>query len=242
MTWMTRRTTAHADTAARARATLLVWTALVVSAAGTPTCASPGKVGFDSGLPGMRTSMTVTRVTRRGPYLEIGLTLGDDELEAYVADGDECRKVFSVSESVRYLENGPLGVYLRGEEGEERCQSLGVGNLRLWRDRNSRSAGDSASVVPRAQARFRVIHRDDEVVLLRGRFPQAVRLGFTGPIDLVAVVPVTAECEGPIETGVASLEYRTKGSRVLSLVGQRGLCEIRGLAQPPSQTEPTPAD
>jgi hypothetical protein len=39
-------------------------------------------------------------------------------------------------------------------------------------------------------------------------------------------------CGTPVKTGVASMEYRGKGRRALSLVGSRGLCRIHGLILP----------
>ena len=86
--------------------------------------------------------------------------------------------------------------------------------------------------MPRKQASYKVLARYDDVTLLRGSFPLAGYVGFTGGLDYVAVVPNSEECRDPIEKGVSSMEYRGKGKRALSLVGARGLCRIDGLAQP----------
>ena len=74
--------------------------------------------------------------------------------------------------------------------------------------------------------------------MLRGMFPLSGYVGFGGGEDLIAVVHDTEECKAPIESGVASIEYRGKGKRALSIVGKSGLCEIRGLIQPPPQATP----
>lgn len=195
------------------------------------TC-SAEKVRFDSGLPGMRTAMRVEAVSTRGPYLEAKLKMEERDLEAYVLPTDACRAVFQVSETVSHVASGSQGRYRRDDHV---CEGLGVGNLEFWRDRNRRTA---KAGVPRAQASFRVLYSDDEVALLRGNFPLAGYLGFTGVSDLVAVVPRGPACEGSIAKGVASMEYRGKGRRVLSLLGGGEPCPIRGLIQPPSQSAP----
>lgn len=186
------------------------------------------------GLSKQRTSMTVSAVTPRGPYLEAELDMSGKVFFGYALPSEACSGVFEPAAEVVYVDSGPLGWF---ERGELRCQLLGVGNLRIWRDRSRRS---SAQLAPRSQASYRLIHRDDEVALLRGVFPQASRLGFSGSSDLVAIVPVSDVCSGPIERNTSSLEYRDKGANVLALVGADGLCNLRGLAQPPPQVQPEP--
>jgi hypothetical protein len=190
------------------------------------------KAAFDSGLPGIRTGMAVEAVSPRGPYLEAKLELESRDLEAYVISSDECRAVFQVSETVDHVASGPQGLYRRGEQ---ECQGVGIGNLEFWRDQNRRTA---KAGIPRAQATYRVLYSDHEVALLRGNFPLAGYLGFTGVSDVVAVVPQSPECQGPIESGVASMEYRGKGKRALVLLGGDTPCHMRGLIQPPSQSIP----
>ena len=57
----------------------------------------------------------------------------------------------------------------------------------------------------------------------------------------MAVVPNSEVCRGPIESGVASMEYRVRGPQTLTLVGRNGLCVIRALVMPPAQGKPTSA-
>jgi hypothetical protein len=190
------------------------------------------KSKFDSGLPGMRTNMSVDAVTDRGPYLEAALSFEKSALWAYTAPSENCRALFQVGTSAKYVDNGPLGQFRRDEL---ECQVLGIGNLELWRDRNRRA---TAAGIPRAQANFKILHADDEVTLLRGQFPLASSVGFSGGLDLVAVVENTKNCEGPIASGTASMEYRGKGKRAISLVGKSGLCRVRGLIQPLPSAQP----
>jgi hypothetical protein len=185
------------------------------------------------GLSKTLTEMKVIDVKTRGPYLEVLMDMSGTELYAYVLPGEVCDRVLEPLQTVTYVDSGPLGLYRRGED---ECQAMGVGNLRVWRNRRGRTSSGAGGPAPRSQANYREIYRDDQVALLRGNFPQAWRIGFSGGADLVAVVPTTLEqCKTPIESGVASIEFREKGRNVLSLVGPSGLCEIRGLIQPEPQ-------
>ncbi|MBW2275392.1 MAG: hypothetical protein JRG96_19165 [Deltaproteobacteria bacterium] len=224
----------------RGRPGLRSWALLAPLALGlvavAPACSSKDKVAFDSGIPTIRSSMQVVSVREFGPYLEAHLTLDHWELEAYALPSEVCRGVFVPGESIRYVDDGPLGSYMRAED---RCQALGIGNLELWRDRSSRSTRSHESIIPRSQATYRLVYSDPEFVLLRGFFPQARQLRFANADDIVAVVPVDEVCSGPIKSGVASMEYRSKGRRALTLVGSNGLCVIRGLVMPPAQGKAT---
>ncbi|HEM46258.1 MAG TPA: hypothetical protein ENO23_04345 [Alphaproteobacteria bacterium] len=215
------------ERSACAPAAALLLLALAVAAAG---CQS--RTGLAPGLSGMRTDMKVLGTRTLGPYLVARLDMNGKNLEAYTLPTERCTGVFAEGAAVVYVDTGPQGVYRRGDL---ECQALGVGNLLVWRDRRRHS---SAEIAPRTQAAFRVIHRGDEFALLRGQFPGASRIGFTGDYDLVAVIPVTGECAAILDQRAASLEYRDKGPRVLSLVGPGGLCEVHGLAQPPPQQPP----
>lgn len=190
------------------------------------------KSKFNSGLPGIRTQMQVDALVERGPYLEAALSFESSAMWAYAAPSEGCRAVFEPGGSVEYVDNGPLGEFRRDELD---CQILGVGNLELWRDRNRRA---TPAGIPRAQANFELLHADEELTLLRGRFPLATAVGFSGGMDLVAVVENTKNCEGPVAKGTASMEYRGKGKLALTLVGKSGLCRIRGLIQPLPSAQP----
>jgi len=195
------------------------------------------KAGFDSGVPSMRTGMPVERVVERGGYLEAHMLLGDRLLADYTAPTENCRAVFVEGEEVVYVDNGPRGVYRRGES---ECQSLGMGNLVLWRDRSIRSTR-GGSVIPRQPAWFKVTYEDSEVLYLRGSFPLASRFGFTEPRDLTAIVPNIPICQGAVEGGNSSMEYRSKGPQAYTLTGPNGLCLIQGFAAPLRSAPPVPA-
>jgi hypothetical protein len=198
-----------------------------------PQSIAGDKTGFDSGAPAVTSKMKVSSLRTRGPYLEAQLSLEGTNLQAYTLPGGDCEQVLQPDTEIEYLDSGPMGVY---KKGDLRCQQMGVGNLILWRDRNRRAA--SAPVL-RQQANFKTLYTDDEITMLRGRFPLASAVGFTGALDIVVVVGDSKECEGPIESGVASMEYRGKGKRPLTLVGKSGLCLIQALIQPPPQGRPS---
>lgn len=201
--------------------------ALLALAVGAAGCQS--KSGLAPGLSGMRTTMKVLGTEPLGPYLAVQLDMNGKAIDAYVMPSAACSAVFVVGEEVEYVDNGPQGVY---ERGDARCQGMGVGNLLVWRNRSRHS---TAVPVPRSQAAYRVIYRGDTYALLRGQFPGASVIGFTGDYDIVAIVPVGGECAPLLEQRSASMEYRGKGSRVYSLTGRNGLCDIHGFAQPPPQ-------
>jgi hypothetical protein len=192
---------------------------------------------LQAGFVNTRTEMQVEAVSVRGPYLEIQLDTKGDLFFVYLEASPTCRQLASGT-ALAYVDNGPLGVV---EVGDARCQVYGVGNLRLWRDRRSSSTRDSSRTVPRSQARYQTLYRDAEVALLRGSFPQAARLGFSGHQDLIAVVPIEPVCQKPIESGVGSIEFRPRGSEALSLVGANGLCTILGLVNPLPESQPSAA-
>ena len=106
---------------------------------------------------------------------------------------------------------------------------------------DSRFIGPVSLATTKVQGRLnmsRVVFEDEEVMLLRGRFLLASRIGWAGGRDSVAVVPNVSRCQLAAEGGVASMEFRPAGRNTLSLVSREGPCRIVGLIIPPS-TEPS---
>lgn len=181
---------------------------------------------WQAGIPGVRTSFTVSKVVERGGYLDVTVTGEAARLRSFVPADAECAAVLVPEAAVDYLAIGPYGGFER--EGQ-RCQAIGIGTLHEWRDRRPETPG---SLIPRAQARYRVVYEDAELVFLRGRFPVTGRLGWVEGADTIAVVPRTPLCERPIRSGVASVEYYPRGKDVLALLSDAGRCPIEGLLQP----------
>ena len=81
---------------------------------------------------------------------------------------------------------------------------------------------------PSSPARWEVIHRDDEVFLLRGRFALASRIGFAGTHDVVAMVANDATCRPVAESGASTLVFRQSGRPAFEL----GRCPVLAFARP----------
>jgi hypothetical protein len=196
------------------------------------------KTTWELGVPGFGMELLVVYVEERGPYLDAGLIGHGLDLRTFVPANDVCRAVLNTEAPVTYVERGVAGGF---ERAGFSCDAVGYGDplIRGARQPRTRRHGDSA--VPRAQATFRTLHEDADVVLLRGRFPLASRIGWSRADDSVVVVENVARCRGPVDSGVASMEYRPAGRNTLTLVGDGGLCRIQGLIQPLDRAPPRDA-
>lgn len=192
-----------------------------------PAC-SWRRTAWQLGLGSFATELLVARVDRRGPYLDASLVGHGLSLEVMAPDTELCRRVFAPEARVDYVERGIGGHYVR--EGET-CIAAG-GGLGLVGSRMPRATTLTETPIPRSQASFMVLHVDEEMLLLRGRFPETRRIGWTGFDDTVVGVPNIPVCRSAIEGGVASMEYRVDDRQRLTLVGDRGLCPIATVARP----------
>jgi hypothetical protein len=189
---------------------------------------NPTRALYQAGLPGVKTPFFVARVVERGGYLDATLQGEAGEVRVFAPADALCGTVLAPEASVAFESEGPGG---RMERDGRVCLGVGRGSLAEWRGRRSRPEG-LETPIPRAQAAYRVVYRDDEGVFLRGRFPLAGLVGWSEGGDTIAVVPDTEPCHEPVGAGVASLEYRPVGPNVLALVTSRGLCPIEALLQP----------
>jgi hypothetical protein len=219
------------------RRVCLTLAAAVVAVAfvlGSASC-SWQKATWELGMGGFGMELFVVHLDERGPYLDVGLSGHGLNLRTFTPASDVCRAVLRPEAAVGYVERGVGGRFER--EGQS-CDAVGFGDPLIRGVRRPRSGSLGSSPVPRAQATFRAIHEDDDVVLLRGRFPLVSNVGWAGGADTVAVVDNVARCRGPVERGVASMEYRPSGRNTLSLVGDGGLCRIEGLILPLDEVQP----
>jgi len=214
-----------------ARALVVPWlvSALGVAAVG---CLGPRNT-FQSGLPGSETPFSVTSVRPLAGVLDVTLAGPAASLRTFVPPGEACLTVLQPEATVQYRSAGPYGSFVR--DGET-CEAIGLGSLAQWRDR--RPSQTKVVMSPRAQARFRVVQRGPDEILLRGRFPLAGLVGFVGLDDSLAVVPNDAACRRAVESGVASMQYYQQGPDVLALLSGDQLCPITGLIRPPSAQDP----
>lgn len=206
-------------------------------------CASPQPGGAsDAGgirqlaetarLPGVHSATQVLRSMERGGYLDVDLERGGEPARLFFPDTEACRALLQPGRSVAFVEEGPFGALdERVESGDfERCSAVGVASLRAWVDQRRRP---SARGIPRSQANFEIIFKDEELVFVRGRFPLVRLAGISGGEDIVALVPNTEECIKPLASGVASMEFNARGKKPpFRLLGSRSDCPIKGFAQP----------
>jgi hypothetical protein len=187
------------------------------------------KTTWELGMGGFGMELLVAYVEERGPYLDAGLVGHGLDLRTFVPANDVCRAVLNTEEPVTYAERGVAG---RFDRAGLSCEAVGYGDSRIRGARQPRRGELRDSAVPRTQATFRTLYKDADVVLLRGRFPLASRIGWSGGQDTVVVVGNVERCRAPVERGVASMEYRPGSRNALALVGATGLCRIDGLIQP----------
>ena len=214
----------RADTL-RSAGLLLALGALGVACAGLSNRVA-ARLGKDAPRP---PGVTVLGVQERGAYLDV--VVQDDErvLRRLVPRTKDCAFVLILETRVAFEDHGIAGRFRRADVT---CDAIGIGDPLLSRSRRGRSG--MGAIIPRAQATFAIVYQDAEVMMLRGRFPLAARLGFAGGADCVAVVRNDPPCRRAVESGVASLEFRARGPYTLALVGGSSLCRIDMLALPPA--------
>lgn len=208
---------------------------LALATALAPSACNWRKTTWELGMGGFGMELLVVHVDERGPYLDVSLTGHGLNLRSFTPASDVCRAVLRPEAAVKYIERGVGG---RFEREEVSCDAVGYGDPLIRRARQPRGDSLRSSPVPRAQATFQTVYEDADLVLLRGRFPLAFHVGWAGGADSVAVVENGAPCRGPIERGVASMEFRPSGRNTLSLVGEGGLCRIEGLILPLDRAAP----
>ncbi len=176
-----------------------------------------------------RDASFVTSLQQRDRYLIAHIAGGRANLRLIFPSTDDCVAVLGSEAAVEYRRTGSFGRVVRGAGS---CDPIGIASLAAWRDRRPRGASNRATGIPRKTAVFHVVHEDSEVVMVRGKFLLANRIGIGAAHDLVAVLPNQPICRRPIERGVASLEFRDNGPVPFALVSDRGLCPVLGFAIP----------
>jgi hypothetical protein len=170
--------------------------------------------------------VTVTQVQVHGPYLLAAMRGEAGDVDFLAPATEACARLLKAEAGLTYSKQGNFGRF--SGEGEV-CDPVGIASLAVWRDRRPRARGRP---LPLGTARFAVVHRDEELVLLRGRFPFTGRVGIPGGHDIVAVLPNSEICQRPIERGEASIEFRDAGEVPFRLLAGRGFCPILGFAAP----------
>jgi hypothetical protein len=180
------------------------------------------------GIPGVTSEFRVTRLVERGEYLEATLSGGAGTLRLYVPPSEACRGVLAPEASVAYAAEGAGRVTREGEG----CDAAGIGPVDELRRRRGDPTSLTTSAIPREQASYRVVYEDEEFTFLRGRFPLAGLVGWSGGEDTIAVVSNAPECRAVAGRSTSSLEFRPRGGNTLTLVSQPQPCLIEGLIRP----------
>lgn len=165
----------------------------------------------------------VVNAMPRGPYIDAMLATDAGDWRFFFPPTETCTAMLKPESPVTYAVGGPFG-RVTAPDGS-RCDPVGIASLREWRARRGRVEGEMA---PSAHANWRIIHRDPEVILLRGTFPTASRLWIANTFDIVVMVPNDDTCRPVAEAGQALLRFHQTGSQVLRLSN----CSVTGVAMP----------
>jgi hypothetical protein len=163
----------------------------------------------------------VTNYAVRGDYIDATFATRKDGWRFLFPRSPECTAVLGPGAPVTYTPGGLWGRFV-GDDGTV-CEPVGIGNLDRWR--RTRPTG---ATLPSSAARWEIAYRDDDVILLRGRFAVARFVGLAGSYDLIAMVANDAVCRGVAEGGAATLVYRPSGANAFLL----SRCPVLAFATP----------
>lgn len=182
---------------------------------------------YDAALPGTGTGAELVWLGVHDGYLDVEVETAGKQLRFLLREADpECTELRNVDSPIQYRNSGPLG-QLQTENLT--CEPVGLLSLAEWRSRQRRRG---SGLVPRAAAAWSQIYRDDDWVLVRGRFTLASRLGWAGSVDTVALFEPGPVCDPIIARGVGTLVFYYGGRNVLALLGNGAVCPLLGLAIP----------
>ncbi len=185
---------------------------------------------YAAGLPGWKTQLKVVETIPRDRYLETHFRGDGIEIQRFFAANDICRALLEPGGLLEYALVGNYGEFSRGDL---RCNATGVADLEKWRRRFGKNSGlTSGAPIPRAQANYQLVAKDEDSILLRGNFPLAGKVRASGSQDLVLVLPRSSECQEVADRSTASMEYRPSGDPALALIASNGRCAVRGFISP----------
>jgi len=167
------------------------------------------------------TKSFVAHVAPRGSYIDASFSTSSGEWRFLFPASPTCAAVLKPEAPVIYNPGGTWGRF-HSPDGAV-CEPAGIGNLERWR--RSRVEGEGR---PSSPARWEVVHRDNQVFLLRGRFELASRMRLAGTYDVVAMVANDDTCRPVAESGAAALVFRNSGRPAFQL----GRCPVLAFARP----------
>ena len=199
----------------------------VLAGAGCRTQSGEPRVRNLPRVPFSSTEVQVQTVHTRSAFIDATFAGRGFSGRLFFRREQDCGRIIVEGKALSYQRTGPWG---RISGDGVSCEPVGIGTLAIFRDMKPRQR--SGRGLPRAPAEFREVWRDQEVVILRGRFTMAGRIGWTRPDDTLAVVGNSEPCSQPIEAGRAQLEFRTNGPDALRLISTLGNCPLEGLIIP----------
>ena len=183
-------------------------------------------------LPGMPTSSTVQSVVERGPFLDVQISQGGSTRRYFTPATEPCRGLLKPEAAIEYVALGPLGQL---QSGEVVCVPAGIGSLAAWRDQRPRPM---VGPLPARQADYRLEYQDQDLAMLRGRFPLLGLIAWPGLGDTLVVIPQTPACQPLLQQGTATIEYRVAGPDPYVLLQGDQRCPVQGLIQPIGERGP----
>lgn len=181
------------------------------------------------GLPTQVPAQVKLLAERHGRYLDATVDTRRSALRFFFPTDETCRAVVMGSGDATYSSQGPYG---RLHRGGQFCDPVGLLALVAWQSRRPRATSRGGSPVPRDTAHYEIVYSDEDLFMARGRFQLAGMVGWAGGYDTIAVFPNVPECEGLLNRGRASMEYRDAGKQPLVLLDNRQRCPFLGFAMP----------
>jgi hypothetical protein len=176
---------------------------LAACALGLLSCAGTGtEVLAGLGLPAAVSEAQVLDRIQHGGYVVASLQFQDSQLRFLFPSSSECFRVLQIPGRVEYTREGKVGDVLRGVT---HCRAVGIASLETWRDRASRPL--SAALPAGDEARFNPFYVDAGVILVRGSFPQATRIGWRPTDDVVAMLPRNPACDPVASAGAGKMAF-----------------------------------
>lgn len=202
---------------------------IALSAASLALGCTRDQLVVQTGLPGGRASAFLSLVAERGDYLDVVMESGGRRYRFFLPNDAACVALFESEKAISYANAGPFGQL---STDQTRCDPVGILSLPEWRDRGPRRP--NAAVIPRARADLReVVYADEELTLVRGRYPLTREIGFMGGGDCILAIPNVEECRGVPEARQASMEFRPAGRDAYTLINGTVRCPVLGFIQPP---------
>ena len=201
---------------------------LLACAFGISSCISAGKeVLTELGVPTGGGEAQVMDRIQHGGYVLATLQFESAEARFLFPASPECFRVLQIPGRVNYTREGRVGDLVRGVT---HCEAVGIASLEAWRDRSNRPL--SSALPAGDEATFNPFYVDAGVILVRGSFPQATRIGWRPTDDVVAMLPRNPACDAVASAGAGKMAFWESSTPAFAISVGDNHCAITGLADP----------